>query len=151
VVDAARKLSRVPGATDDPSAPDLAGVRILVVDDNYDARRVLGMLFTHFGASVLVADSGEDALEKFHRARPHVVVTDIAMPQWSGYQLLRAIRSLGPDLGGRTPVAAVTAFRDVHHEARVRGAGFDAWLTKPVDTWHLVSVVEGLARSTRES
>ena len=125
-------------------------MRVLVVDDNEDARCVLDMLFTHFGATVALAESGEEALGAFHRTRPHVVVTDIAMPHWSGYRLLRAIRAPRRNQGGRTPVAAVTAFRDIHHEARVLRAGFDAWLTKPVDTRHLVSVVDRLVRGTRE-
>ena len=102
------------------------------------------MVFEYCGADVFVADSGQAALPLFGRVRPHVVVTDIAMPRWDGYRLLREIRALPPEQGARTPVIAVTAYRELHHEMRARRAGFNAWLTKPIDIRLICSIVDRL-------
>jgi len=125
----------------------LRGKRILVVDDNQDARRVLRLVFEYCGADVFVAESGRGALPLFARVKPHVVVADIAMPLWDGYRLLREIRSLPAGQRPRTPVIAVTAYREVHHETRARRAGFNAWLTKPIDIRRICAVVQRLVRA----
>jgi CheY-like chemotaxis protein len=122
----------------------LRGLRLLVVDDHEDARRILRMVFEYCGADVFIAESGREAMPLFERMRPHVVITDIAMPRGDGYRLLRAIRALPTAQGGRTPLVAITAYRELHHETRARRAGFDAWLTKPIDVRRICSVVERL-------
>ncbi len=128
----------------------LRGVRLLIVDDHHDAREILRTVFEHCGARVFVADSGREAFPLVDRARPHLVITDIAMPRWSGYRLLREIRSLPIERGGHTPVIALTAYKELHHEARALAAGFDAWLTKPIDIRELVTLVERLMARGRD-
>jgi CheY-like chemotaxis protein len=130
---------------DSPLDVSLRGLRLLVVDDHEDARRILRLVFEYCGADVFIAESGREALPVFERVRPHAIITDIAMPRWDGYRLLRAIRALPAARGGRTPLVAVTAYRELHHEARARRAGFDAWLTKPIDIRKICSVVKRLA------
>jgi CheY-like chemotaxis protein len=140
-VTAVRAEAGVRGGSLDVS---LRGLRLLVVDDHEDARRILRMVFEYCRAEVFIAESAREALPLFERVRPHVVVTDIAMPRGDGYRLLRAIRALPGAQGGRTPVVAVTAYRELHDETRVRRAGFDAWLTKPIDIRKICSVIERL-------
>jgi len=141
----ASSLGNAPTEHEDGLQARLPGVRVLILDDHEDARRILRMVFEYCGAYVVVADSGGDAVRLVRRVRPHVVITDIAMPRGDGYQVVHDIRALSPNEGGRTPVLAVTAYRELHHEVRARRAGFDAWLTKPIDIRRLCSEVQRLA------
>lgn len=129
-----------------PLANHLHGLRILIVDDNVDSREILRGFCEYYGAEVIESDSGRAAFLFFKHNRPDVVVTDIAMPQWSGYHLLRKIRGLPDRLGGRTPIVAVTAYKDLHEMPRPGVAGFDAWLTKPLDIPALVETIHGVRR-----
>jgi CheY-like chemotaxis protein len=124
----------------------LRGLSLLVVDDNDDARELLKLLFRHCGAQVMVAGSGRDALAMFRVRRPHVVIADLSMPHWDGYRLIREIRALPGEQGGRTPALAVTAFSEVHHDRRAFRAGFDAYLRKPVELQAITDVVRRLGR-----
>jgi len=145
---AASSSRNAPAEHEDGLRARLPGVRVLVLDDHEDARRILRMVFEYCGAYVVVGDSGEDVVRLVRCVRPHVVITDIAMPRGDGYGVVHDIRALAPDEGGRTPVLAVTAYRELHHEVRARRAGFDAWLTKPIDIRRICSVVERLARDS---
>jgi len=125
----------------------LSGVRVLVVDDNADARVILQAVLEYCDAQVTMADSGRAALRMFLDAAPHVVICDIAMPNWNGYRLLREIRALPRERGGATPVIAVTAYGERHRGPRGLAAGFTAWRTKPVNLADLVTLVEDLAKA----
>jgi CheY-like chemotaxis protein len=125
----------------------LAGVRVLIVDDNADARVILQAVFEYCDAEVFVADTGRAALEMVRRAAPHVVICDIAMPHWNGYRVLREIRALPGERGVAIPVIAVTAYEEQHHGPRALAAGFTAWRTKPVNLADLVALVEDLAKA----
>jgi CheY-like chemotaxis protein len=135
----------VPVSPDMATQPKLHGLRVLVVDDNDDSRQILRGFCEYYGAEVIQSGSGREAFDFFKRSHPDVVVTDIAMPQWSGYHLLRKVRRLPDRLGRRTPIVAVTAYKEVHHETRARVAGFDAWLTKPLDIPALVDTINRVA------
>ncbi|MCK6550881.1 ATP-binding protein, partial [Myxococcota bacterium] len=89
---------------------ELSGISVLVVDDEPDARELVGLMLGQFGASVAVASSVAEALEQLARRRPDVIVSDIAMPSHDGYQLMRRVRALSAEHGGATPAIAVTAY-----------------------------------------
>jgi CheY-like chemotaxis protein len=124
---------------------DLSGVRVLVVDDQPDARSLVERLLADCGAQVWSAGSGEDAIAQAVAARPDIVVSDIGMPGMDGYEMLRRLRER--EGGAMPPVRAIalTAFARPQDAARAREAGFDAHLTKPVDATRLIAAVAALA------
>jgi CheY-like chemotaxis protein len=121
---------------------DLNGVHVLVVDDDADAREILHGLLRHTGALVASVDSVAAALSVLRRLRPDVVVSDIAMPSRSGYDLVREMRY---DLAlRRIPVIAVTGYGREHSRKRTRAAGFNAYVEKPVDPVLLCRTIVGV-------
>ncbi len=129
----------------DLEALDLSGVRVLVVDDQPDAREVTERLLVECGARVWSASSAREALDTMGRARPHVLVSDIGMPGMDGFELLRRIRALGDEGGGCVPAVALTAFARPEDRASALGAGFEMHLTKPADASRLIAAVASLA------
>jgi CheY-like chemotaxis protein len=124
--------------TKDP-ARALAGVYILVVEDDDDSRTILTTVLRYYGAHVSATTSAEAALEQLKILRPHVIVTDIAMPRYDGLWLLRQVRALVP--GDEVSVIAVTA---VAEPDELLAAGFHAALTKPVDPRALCHAIRRL-------
>ncbi len=118
---------------------------VLVVDDEPDAAEVLARVLTRAGATVATAGGTDEALEKFHRARPHVLVSDIAMSGRDGYDLIRAIRELPPEQGGEIPAIAVTAYAREEDRIRALNAGFQIHLAKPVEPAALAAAIAHLA------
>ena len=118
----------------------LDGVRVLVVDDEADARRVLVMVLERVGAIVTTADSARAAIEALPKARPDVLVSDLGMPDQDGFDLIRQLRDDGHDARD-LPAVALTAFvqKDDAHLALL--AGFQVHLPKPVDPHELTSVI----------
>jgi CheY-like chemotaxis protein len=129
----------------------LRNLRIMVVDDDWDAREVLDAIFTFWGAQVTVEETARGAFRTFKSAAPDVVVSDIAMPVWDGYWLIEQIRALPAEQGGHTPCIAVTAHRFVHDERHALEAGFDAYVAKPVDLNRICEVVERLWKGGRRT
>jgi signal transduction histidine kinase len=127
------------------SLPRLDGLKVLVVDDDADARDAVGAALERCGASILTAHSAAAALAALMRETPHVLLADIAMPEVDGYQLLRSVRQLSPDEGGLVPMAALTAYASMEERLRVLEAGFQAHIAKPVDPAELAIVVSRLA------
>ncbi len=127
----------------------LAGLRILVVDDHPDALELLETILADEGAQVVTAATGAQAMERLHAepGRPDAVLCDIGLPDEDGYQVVGRIRNREHALGWtpRLPVIALTAFTRPQERERALAAGFDAQMSKPVDTEHLVSLVAGLA------
>jgi PAS domain S-box-containing protein len=126
-----------------PSASDvsLAGVRVVVVDDEADARELVARVLEEAGARVGTAGSAEEALGMVQRERPDVVVSDIGMPGEDGYQLVQRIRMLKKEEGGLTPAVALTAFARVEDRRRALLSGFQMHMAKPVEPAELVAVV----------
>ena len=125
----------------------LDAVRVLVVDDEADARRVLVMVLERAGAIVTTADSARAAIEALPKALPDVLVSDLGMPDQDGFDLIRQLRDDGH--GARDlPAVALTAFvqKDDAHLALL--AGYQVHLPKPVDPHELTSVIARLARGT---
>jgi PAS domain S-box-containing protein len=126
-------------------APSLAGLSILVVDDAADTREMLTALLEGSGARVTVAASAREGLEALRATRPDMLVSDIGMPGEDGYSLIRQVRALSPEEGGRTPSVALTAFARVEDRTRALLAGFQAHCPKPVAPLELLAVLGALA------
>ncbi len=121
--------------------PPLEGVHVLVVDDDEDSRAILRAYLSHHGALVTVAGSATDALAALRRVKVHLVVSDLSMPGMDGHELLLHLRTL-PDEGQQpTPAVALTAFDSSSYRRRALDAGFDAYLTKPLDSDALVQAI----------
>jgi CheY-like chemotaxis protein len=125
--------------------PSLDGVRVLLVDDHPVVRQVITRVLEESGASVTAVPGVPEALEALGRERPNVVLSDIEMPGEDGYALIRRVRALPADRGGRTPAAALTGLSAEADPARMRRAGFQDLLSKPVDARRLVTLVTALA------
>lgn len=128
--------------------PELDGLKVLVVDDEPDARQLLAVVLQQCGADVTMAASVEEALSAFERIKPDVLVSDIGMPGEDGYSLIRKIRALPAERGGRIPAAALTAYAGAEDRKRALLAGFHLHIPKPVDPMELVAVVATLAGRT---
>ena len=133
------------GAAPAGASAGLAGLRILVVDDEEDARNLVGKLLGDRGAQVDVAPSAADAVRLLKASRYDVVVSDIGMPQEDGYSLLRRLRAMAVDEGGETPALALTAYAAPEDRQRALGSGFQVHLAKPVEPSALLAAVAGLA------
>jgi signal transduction histidine kinase len=129
--------------TDD--LPQLAGISILVVEDDVDSRQFVCQLLESQGATVSMAASTHDALHRFVQLRPDVVISDIGMPEEDGYSLIRRIRALGGDAGGNTPALALTAYVTNQDERAALSAGYDRHVRKPVQVAQLITAVAELA------
>ncbi len=133
------------------AGPRLAGVHVLVVDDDPGAREVIASILQNFGARVSLAGSGPAALTLLFERKPHVLVADLAMPEMDGYALIEQVRALDPNLGGRVPAVAVTAYASAQDRLRALHAGFQNHIAKPVEPEELAAVITNLAQhSVRE-
>jgi PAS domain S-box-containing protein len=129
--------------------PELAGLRVLVVDDEADARELLGALLAHAGVEVEAVASAEAALERLRAARYDVIVSDVGMPGVDGYAFLRRVRALPDGQGGRTPAVALTAFARLEDRTRALLAGFQIHVPKPVEPAELLAVVASVVARRR--
>jgi PAS domain S-box-containing protein len=125
----------------------LTGVRVLVVDDDPDARELITWILRECEADVSTAVSPEDAIRLVERWDPHVVLSDIAMPGESGYTLLQRLRETGRQGRERLPVIAVTGLGTREESDRVRRAGFEAIIAKPFEASRLTNLVAEFART----
>ena len=125
-----------------PGARPLQGVRILAVDDEQDTRDLLAAALGHAGAAVTTASSSREALAVLDSQVIDVVVSDIAMPDGSGYDLVRDIRASGR--GASVPVVAVTAYSRAEDRDAALRAGFNAHIGKPFEPAALVHVLASL-------
>lgn len=123
---------------------DLAGVKVLLVDDEPDARELVKFVLAEAQAEVVTAGSADEGLELLKQARPDVVVSDIGMPERDGYQLMRSVRSLPPAEGGRTPAIALTAFARSEDRTRALLAGYQVHIAKPIEPRELVVTIGSL-------
>jgi PAS domain S-box-containing protein len=148
-------------STGDIPLPDgltVAGMRVLVVDDQEDARAMLANFLTRCGAVVTIASSGAEALAVLSNtpsgARPDVLVCDLAMPEGDGYTALRQMRALeearGVAASQRIPAIALTALAGNEERIRALSAGFQCHITKPADPVHLIIVISNVARMWRK-
>ena len=123
----------------------IPGLRVMVVDDEQDARDVIGEILRRGGADVTVAATAQEGLRLLGSVRPDVIVSDIAMPDEDGYAFIRCVRQLSADDGGSTPAVALTAYAREEDRARSLAAGFQSHLAKPVEPGDLVAAVADLS------
>ncbi|HEY3064723.1 MAG TPA: ATP-binding protein [Methylomirabilota bacterium] len=123
----------------------LDGLRVLVVDDDPDALDLAGAILTGAGASVRSCRSAAEALVVVPEWRPHVLVSDIEMPGEDGYSLIRKIRALDSERGGRIPAVAVTAYGRIQDRMLSLTAGYSMHVPKPVDPAELTTIVASVA------
>jgi len=123
----------------------LDGLKVLVLEDENDVRDFLSVSLVQYGAEVSAFATTAEALQALEEQRPHVLVSDIGMPGEDGYDFIRRVRALGPERGGQTPAAALTAHAKGEDGARVLTAGFQVHLAKPVQPAELASVIASLA------
>jgi CheY-like chemotaxis protein len=142
-------IAAVDKADGAPPAVSLHGVRVLVVDDDEDNREMVQIILQRFGATVFVAPSAGAALKLIDVEKPDVLVSDIGMPDVDGYSLIRTVRALGDRQLSRLPAVALTAY--ARHEDREKAleAGFQEYLSKPVDPAELAKVIGALARASK--
>jgi signal transduction histidine kinase/CheY-like chemotaxis protein len=125
--------------------PFLDGVKVLVLDDEPDARDVIRRFLVSHHADVQVAGNAEEALEIMKTFRPDVLISDIGMPGKDGYQFIQEVRSMPAADGSEVPAVALTAFVRTEDRKRALLAGYQSHLAKPVDPGELVAVVAMLA------
>ncbi|HEX6837654.1 MAG TPA: response regulator, partial [Polyangia bacterium] len=128
-------LPTMPATTARPEAPEvpalLGGVRLLIVDDEPDARELLAAAFAQMGARVQVVSSADEALTAIEEGPPHILISDIGMPGQDGYALVTRLRA--GEHGRRLPAVALTAYATADDVRRAAAAGYDLHVAKPVD------------------
>ena len=132
-------------ATGDSRRP-LAGLKLVIVDDEPDTLEMLGVLLEQYGAEVRAAGSAPDALAEVRSFRPDVLVSDIGMPGEDGYSLIGKVRALPPESGGATPAVALTAYARDEDRERALAAGYQVHVAKPIEPARLAGILAGLAR-----
>jgi signal transduction histidine kinase/DNA-binding response OmpR family regulator len=125
--------------------PSLKDVRVLVVDDEPDAREVVAKMLRRCHAEVATAGSVSEAIQEFLTQRPDVVVTDLAMPERDGFALLRELTRLNDLVGRPTPTVALTAYARPEDQQQTAEAGFAGHLAKPVNPAELIGMVRRCA------
>jgi PAS domain S-box-containing protein len=134
----------IPEAGAIATIPRLEKLQILVVDDDADTLDYLLTVLEQYGAKVTAVSSAREAMSAIQRFKPDVLVSDIGMPEEDGYALIRKIRALEAEQGGRIPALALTAYARGEERLRAISAGFQMHMAKPVEPVELISVVAKL-------
>jgi PAS domain S-box-containing protein len=122
----------------------LDGLKVLVVDDEADARELLRVGIGQCGAQVRTASSALEALEAIENERPDLLISDIGMPGEDGYELIRRVRALPAESGGRVPAIALTAYARTEDRMQALRAGYQMHVPKPVEMAELMTVAASL-------
>ncbi|MFN6527300.1 PAS domain S-box protein [Nostoc sp. ChiSLP03a] len=129
----------------------LAGVQILLVDDQADVREFFSFALEQYGATVTAVESADEALQTLMQSNPDILLSDIGMPFMDGYMLLREVRKLPPEQGGQIPAIALTAYAGEINYNQAMAAGFQKHLPKPVDPADLAAAIVSLIGHTSPS
>jgi CheY-like chemotaxis protein len=119
-------------------------VRVLIVDDLRDNLDFLTFLLEQYGAISMAIDTPTEVLPALSTFKPDILICDIGMPQEDGYSLLRRIRKLAPEEGGRVPAIALTAYAKDEDREESQKAGYQRHIAKPVDAEDLLLVIASL-------
>lgn len=128
-----------------PEVYSLEGLRVLLVDDEPEAREIISTVIGRTGAEVKTCISASDALMKMSEWRPDVILSDIAMPEEDGYSFIGKVRSLPREKGGETPAAALSAYARDEDRVQALAAGYQMHIAKPIGASQLVTMVAKLA------
>jgi CheY-like chemotaxis protein len=126
--------------------PSLKGLRVLVVDDEPDSCELLTILLTHYGAEVTTAGSLRAAVKAFTEGSPDILVSDIKLPDGDGYALIHQIRGIEANRPEKVPALALTSYTQPEDRDLAIAAGFQMYVTKPVEPQDLVTAIATLAR-----
>ena len=129
------------------SVDSLAGVHALIVDADQECRHLLSSILRYCGALVTMTASSQEVLKVMSVVKCDVLIVEIALPSESGIELIRRVRALKPENGGVVRAIALSS-RDADRETVV-GAGFDAYLTKPIEPWAMCRLVSTLVFGDR--
>jgi PAS domain S-box-containing protein len=146
VGDDRRHPTTVQAARLDLNQIDLQGVKVLVVDDEADARLLVERVLSQCGAVVCMAGSAVEGLNKLREFRPQVIISDVGMPLTDGYDFIRSVRQLSPEEGGKTPAIALTAFARSEDRVNALLAGYQVHVVKPIEPQELAVTVHSLCR-----
>ncbi len=146
-----RDRASAPDCAPDSKTVDLSGLKILVVDDEPDACRLIKWVLDECHAEVVTASSAAEAMPLVETARPDILISDIGMPEVDGYEFLRRIRALGPTRGGKVPAIALTAFARPEDRAHSLKVGYSVHVSKPIEPAALTATVASLAGRRRPS
>lgn len=124
----------------------LAGVKILVVDDEPDMRELMQTILESSGAEVQIATSAAEALTKIDSFNANMLISDIGMPEMDGYMLMRQVRQRSPQAGGNIMAIALTAYAGEIDQQQALAAGFQRHIAKPVDPVELVQIISNMLR-----
>jgi len=124
--------------------PSLVGLRVLVVDDEQDARELLQEILRQCGALVALASSAAEGLRLLDSFQPALLISDIGMPEVDGFQFISQVRERSSADRGRIPAIALTAYARVEDRTRVLYAGFQSHVPKPVEPAELLAVIASL-------
>ncbi|AFY43768.1 response regulator [Nostoc sp. PCC 7107] len=138
------KAENSPSCTVDTTP--LAGLKVLVVDDETDSRNFLAFMFEEYGANATAVASVDTALAILEQTKPHILVSDISISGQDSYNLIQTIRALAPENGGNIPAIALTAFSREEDRLKILAAGFQHYLTKPIDPENLINVVTSVIK-----
>ncbi|MET0753486.1 MAG: ATP-binding protein [Pyrinomonadaceae bacterium] len=143
-----KDFDRSTGSFSKPAKNDFGGVRILVVDDDADSREMLRYVLEDTKAHIMTAGSAGEALAQFSTFEPDILISDLGMPEMDGYDLIKRIRALPVESGGRTPAIALTGYVGAEEQKRVQTSGFDIHVAKPVDFNRLMKIINDLLLKT---
>jgi len=131
--------------------PSFAGRKVLVIDDELDARELIKRILVRCNTGVITAENAEEGLEILKMERPDLIISDIGMPGKNGYQFMLEVRKLSMEDGGQTPAIALTAFARPDDARRALDAGYQKHLSKPVDAHALIDIITDLIGRQRET
>jgi len=136
--------------------PDLAGLRILAVDDSRDTRDLITVVLETCGANVTTASLAREAIDVFAGWKPDVLICDIGMPEEDGYALIKTIRELPSEQGGKIPAIALTGYVRIEDRMRALEAGYQMFVPKPIEATELCTIVatlvgRGAQKGTKEN
>lgn len=130
----------------EPARFDLTGLTIVAVEDHPDSLDMLIAALRLLGANAVPARTSREGYEMLSQHRPHLVISDIGLPDEDGCALIRRIRSLGADEGGATPAIALSAYTQAEDRRKALDAGFHAFVSKPLELDRLATTILLLKR-----
>ncbi|ACC81945.1 hybrid sensor histidine kinase/response regulator [Nostoc punctiforme] len=134
------------GISSSVASTPLAGLKVLVVDDEADTRNFLSFMFEEYGAIATAVASVDEALAVLEQAKADILISDIGMSEQDGYTLIRKLRSLEPEKGGCMPAIALTAYTREEDRLEALAAGFQQHLSKPIDPTKLIAMVASVLK-----
>lgn len=127
--------------------PNLSGLQVLVVDDNEDSLELIEFILEQSQAQVIKARSAAEAFQLISQLRPSLLISDVNMPEEDGYSLIRRVIQLTEEQGWQLPSIALTAFTGEEERSQILAAGFQTYLSKPLDINALLAAIVALVPS----